>query len=93
MKEFKASGGGAETSKEPTKKAPKKPSTSKKVSTPVKSNSIVSKEFIESEDDSSMSEDDSKSKAKTMSKKVFKFFHCNNSLSLKPCYLTCIVSE
>lgn len=68
MKEFKESGGGAESSKKATPKSSKKSSTQKKVATPVKSGSFISKEFIESDDDSSLSEGDNKSKTK--SKKV-----------------------
>lgn len=74
MKEFKESGGGAESSKKSStkspKKSPKKPSSQKKVSLPAKSGSFISKEFIESDDDSSLSEGDDKSKTKTKSKKV-----------------------
>jgi len=72
MKEFKESGGGAESSKKSTKSSTKsssKSSSQKKVSTPVKSGSFISKEFIESDDDSSLSEGESK-KAKSKSKKV-----------------------
>lgn len=68
MKEFKESGGGAESSKDSkeSKKSSKKPSSQKKVATPVKSGSFISKEFIESDDDSSS---DEKSKNITKSKK------------------------
>lgn len=75
MKEFKESGGGVESNKKSSKKAsvksPKKPiSSPKKVSLPTKSGSFISKEFIESDDDSSLSEDNDKNKKKTKSKKV-----------------------
>lgn len=72
MKEFKESGGGVETSKESkkssSKESSKKQSSQKKVSTPVKNASFISKEFIESDDDSSLSEDDDKKKTKSKSK-------------------------
>ncbi|XP_050437170.1 FACT complex subunit Ssrp1 isoform X2 [Adelges cooleyi] len=71
MKEFKESGGGAESSKSkssPSKSASKKSSSMKKVVTPVKSGLYISKEFIESSDDSSLSGSD-KEKSKSKSKK------------------------
>lgn len=73
MKEF-VDAGGAEQSKDSSKpshsKSTKKSSSQKKVSTPVKSGSFISKEFIESDDDSSLSEGDNKSKAKSKPAKV-----------------------
>ncbi|NP_001156579.1 structure specific recognition protein-like [Acyrthosiphon pisum] len=70
MKEFKESGGGAESFKDSkeSKKSSKKFSSQKKVATPVKSGSFISKEFIESDDDSSS---DDKSKNITKFKKKF----------------------
>ncbi|XP_050535918.1 FACT complex subunit Ssrp1 [Daktulosphaira vitifoliae] len=76
MKEFKESGGGADTPKasssSKTKSSSKpqaKKSSSKKVTTPVKSGSFISKEFIESDDDSSMSESEKNNKNKSKLKK------------------------
>ncbi|XP_029347227.1 FACT complex subunit Ssrp1-like [Acyrthosiphon pisum] len=48
MKKFRESGGGTESSRES-----KKPPSQKKVATPVKSSLFISKEFIESDEDSS----------------------------------------
>jgi len=73
MKDYMQSGKGAESFKKMSTKSPKKSSTQKKVSLPLKNSSIISKEFIESEDDSSMSESDKKSKIKIKSEKVSKF--------------------
>lgn len=76
MKEFKESGGGVESNKKSSKKtsvakSPKKSiSSPKKVSLPNKSGSFISKEFIESDDDSSLSDDSDKNKKKAKSKKV-----------------------
>jgi len=70
MKEYIQSGKGAESSKKASTKSSKKASTSKKVVSPIKSSGIISKEFIESDDDSSLSESDKKNKTKTKSAKV-----------------------
>lgn len=74
MKVFKESGGGVGSSKDSSKKSSKKPSQ-KNITTPVKSGSFISKEFIESDDDTSLSEDDDKNikgKTKEKSKQVLK---------------------
>lgn len=65
MKEYQQSGGKSESPKKSSTKSPKKPSTSKKVTLPIKSGGIISKEFIGSDDDSSLSESDKKNKTKT----------------------------
>lgn len=72
MKEYKESGGGGESSKDSSKQSSKKSSSQKKIVTPVKSGSFISKEFIESDDDSSLSEGE-KNKAKKKSKPVYLF--------------------
>jgi len=73
MKDYIQSGKGAESSKKTSTKSPKKSSTQKKVSLPLKNSLIISKEFIESDDDSSMSESDKKNQIKIKSEKVNKF--------------------